>query len=57
MFITLSPTGTEVTGFNKMGSQSFGALEHTDDNGCKYTEDTGSIGVVDRHNLDNEEGC
>jgi hypothetical protein len=56
LFVTLSPTRTEVTGFNDLDSQSFCAWKRKDDNGHKYIEDIGSIDVVDQHSLDNEEG-
>jgi hypothetical protein len=56
LFVTLSPTRTEVTDFNDLDNQSFNAWECTVDNGHKCIEDIGNIDVVDQHNPDSEEG-
>jgi hypothetical protein len=56
LFITLSPTGTEVTDFNDLDSQSFDALEHIVDSDHKCIEDIGNNDVINQHSSDNEEG-
>jgi hypothetical protein len=56
LFVTLSPTRTEVTDFNDSDSQPFDAWERIVDNGRKCTEDIGNTNVVDQHNLDSGEG-
>jgi hypothetical protein len=53
-FITLSPTRTEVTGFNDLGSQILDDKGHALDSGRRCIEDTRSNNGVGQYSLDNE---
>jgi hypothetical protein len=56
MFVTLSPTRTEVTNSNDSGNQTFGAWECSVSSDHICTEGIHNTDVDDPHNLDNEEG-
>jgi hypothetical protein len=53
-FVTLSPTSTEVTGFNDPGSQIHDDEEHALDSGCRCIRDTQSNNGISWYSLDNK---